>query len=344
MAKRLTSRRRSAIAPTLSIVLIVALAACGSGTQLRQPSGDLADHRRVVDSDHRQRRRRPCSCRRRRPPRWGRSPNRRRRRHLRRRRRRSRRRHRRHRHPAPTTPPPTTGETYAVVGGDTLFGISRKLGVTLDAPARRQQPHRELADHPGPAAADPGRRLGAGHERADESAGDEPTGHERAGDERAGHQRAGHEPARHQRCRARARRRRRRTSRPRRSLPRPARCSRPARRRPVRRPTRRRPTARRSCSLQATCSTATRHGVALCARRPRGSRSRHARRRDASHVGRDHRRLRQEGSAHGHRSMAAEPPGAPRALDVLRRHGRSSRTSPTPAGCSRSMSTSRPPP
>jgi LysM repeat protein len=33
----------------------------------------------------------------------------------------------------PTTPPPTTGETYTVVGGDTLFGISRKLGVTLDA-------------------------------------------------------------------------------------------------------------------------------------------------------------------------------------------------------------------
>ena len=35
--------------------------------------------------------------------------------------------------PPPTTPPPTTGETYAVVGGDTLFGISRRLGVTLDA-------------------------------------------------------------------------------------------------------------------------------------------------------------------------------------------------------------------
>lgn len=35
--------------------------------------------------------------------------------------------------PPPTTPPPTTGETYAVVGGDTLSGISRRLGVTLDA-------------------------------------------------------------------------------------------------------------------------------------------------------------------------------------------------------------------
>lgn len=32
----------------------------------------------------------------------------------------------------PTTPVVTTGETYTVVGGDTLYGISRKLGVTLD--------------------------------------------------------------------------------------------------------------------------------------------------------------------------------------------------------------------
>src|SRR5919106_1488110 len=33
----------------------------------------------------------------------------------------------------PTAPPPTTGETYTVVQGDTLSGISRRLGVTLDA-------------------------------------------------------------------------------------------------------------------------------------------------------------------------------------------------------------------
>jgi len=33
----------------------------------------------------------------------------------------------------PTTPVATTGDTYTVLGGDTLFGISRKLGVTLDA-------------------------------------------------------------------------------------------------------------------------------------------------------------------------------------------------------------------
>ena len=35
--------------------------------------------------------------------------------------------------PPPTTPPPTTGETYTVVQGDTLSGIARRLGVTLDA-------------------------------------------------------------------------------------------------------------------------------------------------------------------------------------------------------------------
>jgi len=33
----------------------------------------------------------------------------------------------------PTTPVATTGETYSVQSGDTLFGISRRLGVTLDA-------------------------------------------------------------------------------------------------------------------------------------------------------------------------------------------------------------------
>jgi len=33
----------------------------------------------------------------------------------------------------PTTPVATTGDTYSVQRGDTLFGISRRLGVTLDA-------------------------------------------------------------------------------------------------------------------------------------------------------------------------------------------------------------------
>ena len=99
--------------------------------------------------------------------------------------------------PPPTTPPPTTGETYVVVGGDTLFGISRKLGVTLDALLAANNLTASSLITPGqrlqiPVGGSVPATNAPTNPPATNATGDEP-----AGDEPAGHQRAGHEPARH---------------------------------------------------------------------------------------------------------------------------------------------------
>ena len=118
--------------------------------------------------------------------------------------------------PAPPTPLPTSAtlppvatiaERYTVVAGDTLSGIARKLGVTLDALLSANGFTASSLIRPGDQLAIPARNTATnppatntpatnppverpGHQSAgDERPGDEPAGDERPGDEPAGDQR-----------------------------------------------------------------------------------------------------------------------------------------------------------